>query len=57
MKKKSGPGSKDQPKKKEYRAPKLVVHGDVRRITQSKGASADDGSGKPHTKSPTGPGT
>jgi len=56
MKEKKGPGRKHRTKKKEYHPPKLVVHGDVREITQSKGASASDGTGKPHTKSPTGPG-
>jgi hypothetical protein len=57
MKEKKSRSSKGHPKRKEYRSPKLVVHGDVRKITQSKGAAADDGQGKPHTKSPTGPGT
>jgi hypothetical protein len=38
--------------KKPYRAPKLVVYGDLRRLTASKGAGANDGGGgKPNTKS------
>ena len=43
--------------KKPYRTPKLVVHGDLRDITRAKNGGSSDGSGKPHTKSPTGSGT
>jgi hypothetical protein len=43
--------------KKAYRTPKLVVHGDLRDVTRAKTGGANDGSGKPHTKSPTGTGT
>jgi len=39
-----------QPKKK-YQTPSLAVYGDLRRLTQSKGASSNDGGGaKPSTK-------
>ena len=51
------PARKDRPTKRPYQEPKLVVHGDIRKITQGKGGAANDGSGKPHTKAPTGPGT
>jgi hypothetical protein len=44
-------------KKKPYRKPELSVHGDIRAITQSKGSHSNDGTGKPATKAPTGPGT
>ncbi len=43
-------------RKKTYEKPKLVIHGDIRAITKTKGGSSNDGSGKPKTKSPTGPG-
>lgn len=36
--------------KKPYRSPRLVVYGDVRRLTMAKGGGAADGSGKPRTK-------
>lgn len=36
--------------KKPYRPPRLVVHGDLRHLTMTKGGSAADGSGKPRTK-------
>jgi len=36
--------------KKPYRPPRLIVHGDLRRLTMAKGGSATDGSGKPKTK-------
>lgn len=36
--------------KKPYRSPRLVVHGDLRRLTMAKGGSSSDGSGKPRTK-------
>lgn len=57
MKGKRDPARKDRPTKKPYQKPDLVVHGDIRKITQAKGGAASDGAGKPHTKAPTGPGT
>ena len=54
-------GTKDQPErkpaKKPYRKPRLTVHGDIREVTRAKGGHANDGSGKPNTKSPTGSGS
>lgn len=40
-----------KPSKNEYRTPKLVVYGNLRRLTQVKGGGGGDGSGKPSTKS------
>jgi hypothetical protein len=57
MTEKRDPTRKGRPKKKPYQTPELITHGDVRKITQSKGGAANDGTGKPHTKAPTGPGT
>lgn len=37
--------------KKPYRSPRLVVHGDLRRLTMAKGGTNNDGAGKPRTKS------
>jgi hypothetical protein len=37
--------------KQPYRPPTLKVHGDFRKLTAAKGGSANDGSGKPKTKS------
>lgn len=37
--------------KKPYNSPRLVVHGDLRQITQAKGGTRGDGSGVPRTKS------
>ena len=37
--------------KRPYRAPTLKVHGDFRKLTAVKGGAANDGSGKPKTKS------
>lgn len=37
--------------KKPYRSPRLVVHGDLRRLTMAKGGTNNDGGGKPRTKS------
>jgi hypothetical protein len=43
--------------RKPYRKPKLVDHGDIAAVTRAnKGGHASDGSGKPATKAPTGPG-
>jgi hypothetical protein len=36
--------------KKPYNSPRLVVHGDLRQITQAKGGSSRDGIGVPRTK-------
>ncbi len=36
--------------KKPYRKPKLVVHGNIRALTRSKGGGANDSGGKPATK-------
>lgn len=38
-------------KKKSYHAPRLVAYGDFRTLTRAKGGSANDGGGKPVTKS------
>ena len=38
------------PKKKKYRAPRLVEYGDLRTITKGKGGNMDDGTGEPATK-------
>jgi len=43
--------------RKPYRKPKLADHGDIAAVTRAKGGHASDGSGKPATKAPTGPGT
>ena len=46
-----------KPEKKPYRKPDLAVHGDIREVTRAnKGGHANDGSGKPNTKAPTGVG-
>lgn len=36
--------------KKPYRTPRLVVHGDLRRLTMAKGGTKADGPGVPRTK-------
>jgi hypothetical protein len=36
--------------KRPYRAPRLVVHGDLRTLTQAKKGASNDGSGKPRTR-------
>ena len=36
--------------KKPYRAPRLIVYGDLREITKAKGGSKGDGGGNPATK-------
>ncbi|MFQ5946351.1 MAG: lasso RiPP family leader peptide-containing protein [Anaerolineae bacterium] len=38
-------------KKTTYRPPRLVVYGDLRRLTMAKGGTSGDGGGKPKTKS------
>ena len=38
------------PKKKPYRAPRLVEYGDLRTITRGKGSNMSDGAGQPATK-------
>lgn len=35
----------DEPKKKEYEKPELIVYGDVREITRSKDGDKPDGDG------------
>ena len=43
-------GAKPQVKrKKPYQPPRLVRHGDVKRLTGTKGGASVDGSGKPNT--------
>lgn len=37
-------------KKKPYRPPRLVVYGDLRRLTKAKGGSRADGGGAPRTR-------
>lgn len=37
-------------KRKPYRQPRLVVYGDLRRLTMAKGGTKTDGTGKPATK-------
>jgi hypothetical protein len=37
-------------KKKMYRSPRLVVYGDFRSLTQVKGGTSGDGTGKPRTR-------
>ena len=47
-----------KPAKKPYQEPVLTVHGDIRQVTKAnKGGHANDGSGKPNTKAPTGVGS
>lgn len=41
--------------KKPYRPPRLVVYGDLRRLTETKGGGNNDGLGKPRTKLGGGP--
>jgi len=43
-------GAPQPSRKRPYRTPALVVHGDLRTMTQSKGRSNSDGSGKPKTR-------
>jgi hypothetical protein len=40
-------------RKKPYRAPKLIVHGDLRALTR-KGGKRNDGGGRPKTRVGTG---
>ncbi len=39
-----------KPPKKPYRPPRLVVYGDLRRLTLSKKGTRADGAGKPATR-------
>lgn len=39
------------PKKQPYRAPKLMIHGDLRTMTKAKAGCMTDGTGKPDTRS------
>jgi len=36
--------------KKPYRSPKLLVHGDVAKVTGAKQGTRNDGTGKPRTR-------
>lgn len=36
--------------KKPYRKPRLMVHGDLRKLTASKAGTKNDGAGKPATR-------
>lgn len=38
------------PGRKPYRPPRLIVHGDLRRLTGVKGGNRNDGAGKPRTR-------
>ena len=40
--------------KKPYRSPRLVVYGDLRRLTKAKQGGNADGAGHPRTKNPPG---
>jgi len=49
--------SKRKPKsraKRPYATPKLVVHGTLRQMTQSKEGDKQDGASKPHTRTAAG---
>ena len=37
-------------KKKKYHPPRLVVYGDIHRLTMAKGGTKFDGGGKPQTR-------
>lgn len=37
-------------RRKPYRPPRLVVYGDLRRLTRAKGGNKGDGAGKPSTR-------
>lgn len=37
-------------KKRPYRAPVLIVHGDLKTMTAAKAGGSNDGSGKPKTR-------
>jgi hypothetical protein len=37
-------------RKKRYQTPSLIVHGDIRRLTQAKGGALGDGGGMPKTR-------
>lgn len=41
--------------KKPYRKPRLVVHGDLRKLTGAKAGTRNDGTGKPATRVTGGP--
>jgi hypothetical protein len=43
------------PRKRPYRAPKLTVHGNLRKLTADKGSNKGDG-GKPATRNTGNPG-
>jgi hypothetical protein len=46
--------ARSRPKKRPYRTPKLMVHGDLKRLTLGKAGSQNDGSGKPKTRQAVG---
>ena len=45
-----------KPKKRPYRAPKLITHGDLRTMTLAKGGALGDGGGAPKSRVASGPG-
>jgi hypothetical protein len=44
------PDAPTPPRKRPYRAPTLVVHGDLKTLTQSKNGTNNDGASKPKTR-------
>jgi carbonic anhydrase/acetyltransferase-like protein (isoleucine patch superfamily) len=54
-KKKSDQRDAARVKKRPYVTPRLVIHGDLRKITLGKGSNLSDGTGIPKTRSSTGP--
>ncbi len=47
---KRGAAPRGSARKKAYRAPKLTVHGDIRKLTRAKAGTRGDGTGKPATR-------
>ena len=45
-----------KPKKRPYRAPKLITHGNLRTMTLAKGGALGDGGSNPKTRVASGPG-
>jgi hypothetical protein len=43
-------------KKRPYRTPKLITHGDLRTMTMAKGGALGDGGSNPKTRVTSGPG-
>ena len=54
-KKKPAQPEEQQCAKRPYATPRLVVHGDLRKITLGKGSNLADGTGVPKTRSSAGP--